>query len=771
MNLFKAFKSNRGTALIMVILIIIVMSVLGLTLMMATYSGLLSGIFYSDGNKAYFAAEAAAEEVALELDERVATRQENARTKASDYVKELFREEPDLIKEKDGSIKQSVLDSMFRTKYLEYFYAGLQEEFGNLDTEFLKGLLNTANAIDGKPYKDINEHRERMILESAYYDSDNHRLNIIVSGVFADIKKKLEVSFNLLPDPEKIPFVPIKSSVLNSGQTMPTIFRKALVAEKNIIAAGGKVNISGDVLCFGTVPADENGEEDQESPWYRYGGIMAGVSEQIADNSGEFGFDPRKTGVYKGGSFLINGNAATMAYVHSIYGTQQKPSNITITGKTFARSVRSEENSNYSFIELINDVYTTGNLQIDSDATTVNVRGKYYGFVDAGYAIDGSGAGTSEKDLKDVPQFKNTGSIEINGDSYLNMNNEIYLGGSTLFKNINDTGGFPYISGISALKADKQIADAFKRNNVANPDNILYWYNKGKYDNPNPVPYFKKYTQSGSYVDMLAGKADNPDYFPMGNRAMHFKGVWENLWKNNSVFSGYLSTGNIRISGDGIDWTGKLKGYSNGAVIANGKVFGIDEFEGGHDPVVFRTVQKKCTQDFYNAVSDFFIESYSPEAPRLNQVKPTKPLSFYKDNGNLYIGVQKIPVNEPYPVPGAGVFFYGNQDTEITSKGGKWYIAGKEMPATKGIIFVEGNIYIGAGFNFNGILMASKNIVFLGDSNINYDASVENLIKSDSNISGFFKLLSYETPDETLKSQRIQVENLTIEKWNEIPAY
>lgn len=755
----------------MVILMIIVMSVLGLTLVMATYSGLLSGIFYSDGNRAYFAAEAAAEQVAVELDERVAIRQENARTGASEYIKRLYRENPDYIKEKDGSIKQSVLDSEFRTKYLEFFYTGLKKEFRNIDTEFLKDLFNTDSVLDGKPYRDINEHQERMILEGAHYDNVNYRLEIIVSGVYADIKKKLDVSFNLLPDPDKIPFVPVKSLVLDNSKMVPAIFRKAVVAEKNIIAAGGKVNISGDVLCFGTVPADESGEEDQDAPWYRYGGIMAGVSEQVADNSSEFGFDTGKTGIYTAGSFLINGNAATMSYIHSIYGTQKKPSNITITGKTFARSVRSEENSNYSSIELVNDVYTTGNLQIDSNASTVNVRGRYYGFVDAGYMIDGSGENTPQKELKDVLQYKNTGSIEVNGDSYLNINNEIYVGGSTSFKNIYDNKGLPYMSGISAFKSGKQVVSAFRKDDPANPDNILYWYNKGKYDNPPPAPYFEKYTMQGSSVDMLAGRVDNPGYFPVSSRAMHFKGIWENLWKNNSVFSGYLNTGNIRISGSGVGADGKLKGYSNGAIIANGRVFGIDEFEGGHDPVAFHTVQQKCILDFYNAVSDFFIESYSPSAPKLDHVKPSRHLNSYKDTGDLYTGGRKINVNEPYTVPGTGILFYGNQDTEITYAGGKWYIAGKEMPMTKGIIFVDGNLYIGTRFNFNGIIMASKNIVFLGDSNINYDTTVETLFKSDFNISSFFKLLSYETPDETLKSQRIQVKNISIEKWNEIPAY
>jgi len=106
---------------------------------------------------------------------------------------------------------------------------------------------------------------------------------------------------------------------------------------------------------------------------------------------------------------------------------------------------------------------------------------------------------------------------------------------------------------------------------------------------------------------------------------------------------------------------------------------------------------------------------------------------------------------------------------EIRQSGGNWYLNSEIMPITKGIIYVDGNIYVQGGFDFTGTIMSSKNIIFLGDANVIYNQSViDALLKADVNINGFFGLLTYEIPDDTLESQRISTKNTRIVKWNEI---
>ncbi len=396
-------NSNKGTALITVILIIIIMSILGVSLVAVTLSGFKMSAFYSDGSRAYFAAEAAVEQVAASLDDRVSKRQEEALKKTSDYIRQMLQDNPNYIRNADGTIIGDVLSGEFRTKYLENFYEGLGTEFQNIDDDYLKGLLNTAFIDkDGNVFKDINPEQERMILESARYNSELHKLNIIAAGSYNDAKKRLSITFNLLPDPSEAPYRSIPKTVLSKRKTRPSIFQNALVAEKDMVKLGGSVNIVGDILLSGS---------------------------------------------------------------------------------------------------------------------------------------------------------------------------------------------------------------------------------------------------------------DN----------------------------------NFRISD-------------------------------------------------------------------------------YVNRSDMYTGPQKIQVNSPYVVEDTGIFFYGDQDTEIISDGAVWYIAGKEMPMTKGIIYIDGNLNIGDGFNFNGIIMSSQNIIFSGEALITYDDTVDGLFNKDVNINGFFDLLVSEIPDEKIKGQRITSKNISIDEWKEIPV-
>lgn len=397
-----SFKSNKGTALITVILIIIIMSVLGVSLVAATLSGFKMSAFYSEGSNAYFAAEAAVEQAATVLDQRIAKIQEEASQKASGFIGQMLQDDPNYIRDADGKIIGKVLDSEFRTKYLEYFYEGLDAEFQNTDNEYLKGLLITDSIdSDGKAYRDINPNQERMMLQSARYDSALHKLSVIAAGTYNDVKKSLGVTFNLLPDPSVVPYRSIPKSVLNKRKTRPFLFKNALVAEKGMVKADSNVRINGGVL------------------------------------------------------------------------------------------------------------------------------------------ISGSGNNFSIRD--------------------------------------------------------------------------------------------------------------------------------------------------------------------------------------------------------------------------------------YVDTSGMYLGEQKIKANSPYVVEDTGMFFYGDKDTEITSDGSAWYIAGKEIPMATGIIYIDGNLYIGDGFKFNGLIMSSEKVVFSGGSMITYDDTVDMLFNKDVNINGFFDLLVCEIPEEKIKGQRLTAKNISIDEWKEIP--
>lgn len=783
-------KSNKGSTLILCILIIIVMSMLGISLMAVTLSSMNMSIFYYDLDKAYSLAEACAEEIISNVDQKVAEIQELSRTVTSEELKLQLKENPISLRDPEGNVKLeasgeaniSKLEQEYEEKYFTCFKENLHNEFAVEDTgdkvELMKELLgDTEVQINGTTvFKDLGDVNGRISLKNIQYNRDECTLNIRASGFYNGYEKELEVVLSLLAEPDNSPYRPIAQSRIKNP-VKHDILKKAVVTEKNLIITGGSVAITGDVLSFGTVPVVDDTllpalrVEDQTANWYRYGGIMVGMCRDVEEVSGELGFDSSKTGTFNFGNLTINGNASSMSYIHTIYSTSLNPSSLSITGDTYARALRSEKYSSYSKLNL-NNVTTIDNLQIDSNGTEVNINGVYKGIVDTWHAIDGSGLTDSGDNEQDWLVPKRSSSVVVNGDSLLNFMNAVYIGGSTFFKNLTDANGFPYMSGISALKSTMRINEAFTKDSPSNPENKLFWYQGGEYVEPEEPVSYKTYSNGMNTVDMFSGRQSNPGYFPLNNRAMHFKKVWTDLWSVdvNGIYPTYINADSISIKGEGITTDGKLVGYSNGAIIANGTVYDSYQFKDMYNPASFHNlIQKPAIEAYFKQISELLSENYNSESPKLDFTTPTKNIRDYIDRD--FIGPNRILENKPYVSydGGLGFLYYGTTDVEIKQSGGNWYINSEIMPITKGIIYVEGNIYIEEGFNFTGTLMASKNIIFLGDANITYNQSViDELLKADVNINGFFSLLKYEMPYETLKSQRISTKNTRIIKWNEI---
>jgi len=786
MFLRSLLKSKKGSTLLLCILIMIIMALLGISLITVTISSMKMSIFYNDLEKAYSLAEAAAEEIISNVDKKVADIQEVSRQQASEDLKDQLRLNPISLRDPEGNISLatsspdnvSKLEDEYESKYFSYFSSELDNEFGDVASlDKMKELLGATEVDGSSVFKDLEPDKGRLILKSAQYDSANQRMNIRVVGEYNGYKKELEVGLDLLAESDNTPYQPITKSTIKNPVKYD-LLKKAIVTEKNLIAVGGNIEITGDVLSFGTIPViddtlnpDEQ-VEDKNAPWNRYGGLIVGMCEDVANESDELGFDRSKTGDYSNASLTINGDAATMAYIHSVYSTSVDQSSLSISGDSFTRSLRSEKRSSYATLNL-NNLSTIDNLQIDSSGTVVNINGVYKGFVDTWHAIDGSSESTFTAEDESIP--KRTSSVVVNGDSMLNFMDAVYIGGSTFLKNVTDAGK-PYMTGISALKSTRRIKNAFVKDDISNPSNYLFWYDSGAYVEPYDTPSFKSYTTGEEAIDMFSGRASDPDYFPIINRAMHFKKVWTDLWSSdpNGIFSTYVNPDSINIA---TTTEGKLKGYSNGLLIANGTVYDCYEFDEMHDPSSFQlNIRKPSIETYYSQISGLLKEPYNEEIPRLNFALPTKNIKEYFDND--FVGTNRIEINRPYVSADSnlGFVYYGDSDVHIKEEGGVWkidpglgnsYIV--DRPSDKGIIYVDGNIYVDNGFNFTGILMSSKNVVFLGNANVTYDQNtIDSLLKADVNINGFFGLLTFEIPYETLKSQRISTKNTNIVKWNEI---
>jgi Tfp pilus assembly protein PilX len=97
--------SKKGSTLVMSIMIVMIMSLLGISIMAATLGSLDMSVMYSDVNRAYFAAEAAAEEIAKTIDQKVSDIQEEARAQATEDIQLLLEENPITLRDSDGSLE------------------------------------------------------------------------------------------------------------------------------------------------------------------------------------------------------------------------------------------------------------------------------------------------------------------------------------------------------------------------------------------------------------------------------------------------------------------------------------------------------------------------------------------------------------------------------------------------------------------------------------------------------------------------------------------
>lgn len=793
-------REQKGSALTMVLMIFAIMSTLGAALLWITYNVFDRNVFLSDMDKAYYAAEAGIEQVAVSLDQKVAELQEAAHLIANSQLQQLLEPiENSPIRNDDGSINTSALQILYDTKYTDAFYSLLNEPLGffaNIGSqENLKYLIgNSLDSEEASIFINEEDNTRETVLISASYEPVYNTVTVITQGNFyrkskATISKKISVTFSLLSDPSESPYQVVAKTNVKKLET-PTLLTKALVTEKNIISAGGTVDIKGDVLCFGTVPSVNN-IEDQNAKWYMYGGLMAGIPDVSSINMDDkgmtfgsyFDFDTDKTGNMLSGSFNvlrdtskgINGDVSTMSYVHTLYGSSDFPSVISIQGKTFARSIKAEEPAVYSSITLF-DTYTSDNLQVDADMSLIDVKGAYYGFVTASYDIDGSGL--NGENPQDEYQYKRTSSVVVNGDSRINLNGTsqggVYIGGSTFFKNFVDTAFYPgesrpYMTGISALKSGSRLPYAYKEQNAINGETRLYTgegqfllgpdFSRKSYSNITDI-------ENITSENMLDGINN---VFKLSDRANHFKWLWEDVWKQDDIYSRYIDLASINVSCDSDQ---KINGYAYGNVAANGKMFGKDDFKGSVDSSNFGLMQKGTLttkgwiQSFHDQIQPLLTEGYDITKPKLDYVENTKYIFDYIDSSStIDFESPQVMYSDGFP---QGVMYVGSGDIDISYSSGNWKINGEDLPLLKGIIVIDGNIYVHDGFEFTGVLLSTKNIVFLGNAKLEYDNGVVEKMMLDPKVSKLFKQVRFFTDNDSILGQRISKKNIKVANWIEV---
>jgi hypothetical protein len=316
-----------------------------------------------------------------------------------------------------------------------------------------------------------------------------------------------------------------------------------------------------------------------------------------------------------------------------------------------------------------------------------------------------------------------------------------------------------------------------------NTQNYFHYYHNNDAQNPGYEsidPYYEHYekqdlTDSTKKKDteMMQGR-NNSEIFDIMRRAMHLKLIWDEQWKNDIGYASYFNTGDIKI--EPRNGEGKINGFCWGGVAANDTIYG--PYNGftykGSDGTGFAYQEKAGdAESNYKHSMDLFIDNIGD----LKKAKPSKKLSANVSES------QTLNTDQLYKSGDNCFMYYSNKNVVLEEDGihGCADTFTKDEGYLKGIIYSKKDIYVKAGTNFKGILIAEGNIVFIRDNennsdadiNIEYDKNVVDSLLQNQQIGRFFKHTVSDVimndPNAIVQTvKKKNVKNIKIIGWKEI---
>lgn len=818
MNFKKLIKDNSGSTLTMVLFMLFLLSVTAIAVITVTGSELSVSVMNSDRSKALMAAQAGAEEASQIIDEQVAQVQEDSRAAASVSLKngvdsyvsagieDIASGFYNVIDHTNGTVLDDQrLNEIFKGYYLAEFYSRIA------------GWINTQASTNWKPEEVYNVNKVDNSAGTYSYKSVSlvsvsgyaSGVKLISTGSYNKVKRNIEIELSFLTDSgaggaQQVPvsYGKLTRVRINKNTKPDLIENNAVIAMKNIFSVGGTATIYGDITCFGTIARDsaDPSKEDFDATGYSYGGIVAGITSNIWDDTNiglslksnaairaRLGIDDSFFGD-KAGSFTINGNVATMSYVHSLYGTYDIPTNkyytsdVTISGDVYARAVKLERNSHFTNFQL-NKVYLTDDLIVNSSDSLVKIGGWNARNV-PNTSSKGKLVGLEKGSADDSTR---TSAVVIGGDSELWLNGSIFVGGSTSFNEIEKRSApnNKYISGISVLKSGTQPSDAFKifpdDELVAGdfPNNTFYLFNNltNSYKNVTELDTtntLKKalydYTPSvgtPSAINMMEGKLSSgtETIFNIFDKGMHFKKIWDDFWKSSIGYSSTINTDEIIITTND---EAKLDGWCGGAVAANDTIYGP---YGGFSQsyTEYTNEVNSANENYRNAVKMFF----NNDSFDLKSIDAEKTPNASLDVSVLTDGAIYLTQSNTFAYRATGDVILSPDSLYNSITGASGVISKDSEGFLRGVVYSSGDIYVKNNTKFKGILIAGGNIVFLGDSTMIYDEDTLDILLSEKPVemAKFFKYSPKDTvlSDSTIATTRLaSVKNIKIKSWKEV---
>jgi len=712
----KCLLNKKGSALIYSILILFILSVLGTLLISITMSNLQINRITGEMNTAYYLSDGAIEEALSEIREHTY----NAEKTAQEWINEPSQykatgEWNDFILYLEDGITNGILtgddarllmedklEEEFRKKYFDYFIEGGDSIKDSIKTE-LETVDFTASFNDQK-----NPVIKPIEISSQFvFEDENSRIevNLLSSGEYNEYEKRISLDLDIiLPKYEYIVVSSTEKREIYSNE----IIERAFSAEGDLIVTGGDVEINGDVYTYGTYPSLES------IPNKLMGGIVTGYTSSDTDfldyNQGFSGRNLEALGIEGSGSLTINGNLATRSAVHILSDN----SIINIRDNTFCDTLAIEENGDASQIDIGNNLYMYGDLEINGDDgqifignTSLPSTGKIYGLLDG----DPAGIYTDR-----------SSSIIINADN----------GNEKLIANNIYIAGTSYIQ-VYKYDPEAEINRYYQTGESVNLSKYGYVYLYSSRLPSEDYTYPVIYTSDdGTEYEMI--EADEGLFSDVRFKIDHFLRYFYDSFHGPEMS---LQDKN-KVSINNLDSSDLNDNYSLGAIVEDGLIYNPDIEDSEDNRLMnyeefinlrqglIKEIDKNTnifyTRDYYNNTntnpifSDFIDESIEVN----NNIDDLDNFIFINMNED-----KDLFINSPEGI-----------DLEDVSNDYEYIEADNMM----GVILSRGNIFIyqdeNESFTFNGSIITKGNIVLYGPGaktiNHDYDKVIDLLIRNEN---------------------------------------
>ncbi|MBE5955534.1 MAG: hypothetical protein E7253_03685 [Lachnospiraceae bacterium] len=366
MKKLNQYHSNRGGALLSVVIVMTIVSILGVLIMSVAYTNLNMKVVDKKATDNFYSAEAVMEEIMAGLQEEVSDQYKAAYTSVMERYGEEFKNEADM---KEGFASYFVLNLVDRLRAPEsqskYSVAMLKSYLSDGNQAYLKDEDNDNNVLqtlsDGLSLKNV----------TVRYEKDGYS-----NKITTDIKILIpDVEFGLISD-------------------MPEIAEYAIIAQQGVDVTGyGK--ISGKAFFGKDLRGIENSYEDAVSILVNEtSGLSANDSaSSLLVSEGEISIADGST--FETGSITslwtdmitVNGDNSTVKVIGRTYVKDDTTMNgkngtLTIGGQYYGYS-NNDMNARESSAIIVNGQGTTLNM---SDAATLVVAGTSFVSVQGEYS-------------------------------------------------------------------------------------------------------------------------------------------------------------------------------------------------------------------------------------------------------------------------------------------------------------------------------------------------------------------------------------------------